>query len=225
VEPRIRVLIADDDLVYREGLKNVLKSVEDIEIVGEASTAQQTIQMTCKIEPDVVLMDLRWFGDDSAGITAVAQIKQKRPKTKVVAITVYRHLIAEARKAGADAAITKGFSISDLINIIRPVHELEPAPKEERPKKTVDHSNPAYLAAAIGIPTLGFVVVAAELMWAVQSVSTEKFLVAVIPSMIFYFFGVIFAGRYVDIISETTTYRLFLRVLNIFRVKLPLGRR
>jgi CheY-like chemotaxis protein len=191
---------------------------EGLEIIGEARNAQEALTRVRDLQPDVVLMDLMWFGDETAGAEAIAQIKRKSPQTKVIAITAYRHLIAEARRAGAEAALQKGFSRAELVDLIRSVHELQ-----SRCKSTdrTDRTSLARLIAGIGVPILGFAIVAAESMWGIRSLSIEKFLVAVVPSMIVFFFGVVFAGRYVDVISETTTYRLFLKILNLFRIKLP----
>jgi two-component system response regulator DevR len=124
----IRVMIADDTLIAREGWKRILDTVEDIEVIGEATTAHETPKKVQRLQPDVVLIDLKWFEDESAGTAAIERIKHESPQTKVVAVTAYPNLIADARSAGAEAALPKGFSKSELVDTIRAVHELESFP-------------------------------------------------------------------------------------------------
>lgn len=121
----IRVLIADDTLIAREGLKSILEGVRGIEVVGEASSAQEAVQQAMERRPDVVLMDLIWHGDDTAGVEATRQIARSAPECKVLVVTVYPQLISKAREAGATAAIEKGFSKDDLVNLIRHVHRTQ----------------------------------------------------------------------------------------------------
>ncbi len=121
----ITVLIADDTLIAREGLKSILEGVRGIQVVGEASSAQEAVQLAQERKPDVVLMDLLWHGDETAGAEATRQITRSVPETKVLLVTVYPQLIAKAREAGATAALEKGFSKDDLINLIRHVHRTQ----------------------------------------------------------------------------------------------------
>jgi len=121
----ITVLIADDTLIAREGLKSILEGVRGIQVIGEASSAQEAVQLTQERKPDVVLMDLLWHGDETAGAEATRQITRSVPETKVLLVTVYPQLIAKAREAGATAALEKGFSKDDLVNLIRHVHRTQ----------------------------------------------------------------------------------------------------
>ncbi len=121
----ITVLIADDTLIAREGLKSILEGVRGIQIVGEASSAQEAVQLAQERRPNIVLMDLLWHGDETAGTEATRQISRSVPETKVLLVTVYPQLIAKAREAGATAALEKGFSKDDLINLIRHVHHTQ----------------------------------------------------------------------------------------------------
>ncbi len=121
----ITVLIADDTLIAREGLKTILEGVRGLQVIGEASSAQEAVQLAQERRPDVVLMDLLWHGDDTAGVEATRQIAHLLPDCKVLVITVFQHLIAKAREAGATAALEKGFSKEDLVNLIRHVHRTQ----------------------------------------------------------------------------------------------------
>ena len=107
METKIRVLIADDHIHEREGFKQLLSRVSFVEIIGEADSAQNTVQQALALQPDVVLMDLTWYKDRTAGITAIQQIKSQAPNIKILAATVYADLIEAARKAGADLAVDK----------------------------------------------------------------------------------------------------------------------
>lgn len=121
----ITVLIADDTLIAREGLKSILEGVRGIQVVGEASSAQEAVQLAQDRRPDIVLMDLLWHGDETAGAEATRQIARSVPESKVLLVTVYPQLIAKAREAGATAALEKGFSKDDLINLIRHVYRTQ----------------------------------------------------------------------------------------------------
>ncbi|MBC7248846.1 MAG: response regulator transcription factor [Anaerolineae bacterium] len=124
----IRILIADDQVVMREGLKKVLEPHDDMIIIGEATVAQEVLGKAQDFQPDIILLDLLWFQDESAGIAALEQLKQAMPQTKVVAITAYDDLIEKARRAGAEAALPKGFTVEELVSVIRSVHRLPAFP-------------------------------------------------------------------------------------------------
>lgn len=124
----IRVLVADDMLIAREGLKKILETDVEIEVVGEVSTAQSLKRKILELDPDILLVDLMWYGDLTAGVAAIQQIKEVSPQTKIIAISNYLNLIPEARNAGAEVAIEKGFSMSELIDTIKEIYALESFP-------------------------------------------------------------------------------------------------
>jgi DNA-binding NarL/FixJ family response regulator len=128
MKERIRVVLADDTLIAREGWRKILETEDDIEIVGEVTVPQETLQKVRTLRPDVLLMDLRWWEDDSAGISAIAHVKHDIPGTKIVAITNYNHLVAGARRAGAEAVLPKGFSRSELLDTIRALRHVSSFP-------------------------------------------------------------------------------------------------
>ncbi|MFB3112132.1 MAG: response regulator transcription factor, partial [Gemmatimonadales bacterium] len=84
---RYRVVIADDHLVVREGLKLILETEEDFELVGQAQDGATAVQLAREIEPDLILMDLRMPG--MGGIEAIEQIHDANPDTAVVILTTY----------------------------------------------------------------------------------------------------------------------------------------
>ncbi|MFB0538103.1 MAG: response regulator transcription factor [Anaerolineae bacterium] len=124
----IRIVIADDTDIAREGMRRILAAETDMEIVGEGATLHETIQKVHELRPDVLLLDLKWFGDESAGVEAIRRLASEVPETKIIAITIYPHLIEPAKSAGALAALTKEVPKQQLIEEIRSVHTLPPPP-------------------------------------------------------------------------------------------------
>lgn len=113
-----RVLIADDNPAERQGIAKILGSAEGIIVAGQVERISFIVDAVRQTRPDVILMDLKWDDDERAGISATLQLKQLYPGIKVIAISVYDHLLPEALKAGADAALLKGFSGKDLLKMI-----------------------------------------------------------------------------------------------------------
>ncbi len=133
---KIRVLIADDHLHERMGLRQLLELVEGIAVVGEATSAQQAVQMAVALRPDVVLMDLRWYGDNEAGTRAIRKIKAEAPDVRVLATTNFPEELREAAdRAGADVVVAKDYLVSPeaLETHIRDALTAAPPPPFEEP--------------------------------------------------------------------------------------------
>jgi len=135
VKDKIRVLIADDHVHEREGFKQLLSLVDFIEVVGEAASAQEAVQKALDLGPDVVLLDLTWYKDRTAGISAIRQIKAEAPQIKILAATVYAELIEPARMEGADLAVDKDslFDKPTLAARIRDAYESQAFPRPQPP--------------------------------------------------------------------------------------------
>ena len=101
-----RVLIADDSVRARDGLRALLTTRPEIEVVGEASNGQDAVRLVAECRPDVVLMDLHMPVLD--GIQATLLIKQQWPAVTVVVLTMYAVDQSAALAAGADAFLIKG---------------------------------------------------------------------------------------------------------------------
>lgn len=117
----IRVLIADDHTLFRDGLKSLLVSVEDIEVIGEASTGQDTIDLAVETQPDIVLMDIQMPGVN--GIEATRQILHQAPHVGVIMLTMFEDddSVFAAMRAGARGYVLKGADQSVMLRAIRSV--------------------------------------------------------------------------------------------------------
>lgn len=113
---RIRVLIADDQLSARNGLKALLTLNSAFKVVGLASNGREAVQMAEEYRPDVILMDLQMPVMD--GLEATRLVKDKWPMIKVIALTMYVGRKAEALTASFDAHLLKGFEAEILYSII-----------------------------------------------------------------------------------------------------------
>ena len=118
----IRVLIADDQVLTRQGLKGVLRSEPDVVIVGEAETGSEALEKAISLRPDVVLMDL--MGPGEGGIDTTRAIRHRCPDTQVLVLTVYadHRLLRKSAEAGAVGYVLKDIPPADLVNGIRAVH-------------------------------------------------------------------------------------------------------
>lgn len=118
----IRVIIVDDHAMLRKGLRFFLSSFDDLELVGEACSGQEAIQICGQTEPDVVLMDMVMPDMDGAATTQI--IRDQHPSIQVLALTSFqeRDLIERAIQAGAIGYLLKDVSAQDLAHAIREAH-------------------------------------------------------------------------------------------------------
>ena len=115
----IRVLIADDHLIVRQGLRLILETDDRLELVGEASDGAEALQLARELEPDVVLMDLRMPGMD--GLTAIERLQVEQPQVNVVILTTFNEdeLMMRGLRAGARGYLLKDTSRESLFAAIR----------------------------------------------------------------------------------------------------------
>ena len=116
---KYRIVIAEDYTIVRQGLKSLLDSFNDLQVVGEAVDGKEAIESVERLKPDLVLMDLSM--PKTGGITAIKEIKKHLPETKVLALTVHKtegH-VRMALEAGADGYILKDASCAELEMAIR----------------------------------------------------------------------------------------------------------
>ncbi len=119
----IKILLADDQAVVRAGLKGLLQIEDDFEITGEAKNIQEVKdRLATRPDTDVLILDLKWHENSNAGIEAITEIRAKQAPTsnlRIIVITNYSDLLADAEKAGADIALSKNFSPDMLIETVR----------------------------------------------------------------------------------------------------------
>ena len=115
----IRILIADDHAIVREGVRLILERQADMEVVGEATNGLEAVEMALALAPDVVCMDLSMPGID--GMEATRRIGLARPDVAVVALTVHGsdEYFFEMLKAGAAGYVLKGAASADLVEAVR----------------------------------------------------------------------------------------------------------
>lgn len=123
----MRVLIVDDNVHVRGGLRQLLDFQEHIEVVGECADGRQAVVEVDRLIPDVVVMDMRM--PEMTGAEATAAIKQDHPEVKVLALTAFgeMELVSEMVKAGADGYLLKGGSADELLRSLDAVHAGEAA--------------------------------------------------------------------------------------------------
>lgn len=120
-QPTIRVIVADDQAIIRDGLVTVLGLLPDIVVVGEAADGEQAVALAVAQRPDVALMDLRMPGVD--GVAATERIARDAPGTAVLVLTTYAddESILSALRAGARGYLTKDAGRAELAAAVRAV--------------------------------------------------------------------------------------------------------
>ncbi len=119
----IKVLIADDHSLFREGLRSLLEDQDDVEIVGEAEDGLEATKLVPKLNPTVVLMDINMPVVD--GVEATRLILKKNPSVGIIILTMYPQdeYVFQALKAGAKAYLLKDTRSRKLLEVIRTVHQ------------------------------------------------------------------------------------------------------
>jgi DNA-binding NarL/FixJ family response regulator len=119
---KIRVLLTDDHMLFRQGIRNLLAAEPDMEVTGEAGNAAEAVDLARQSRPDVVLMDIGMAGMSS--FEATRQIRKERPDTRVVFLSMYddEDYLAECVDIGAHGYILKESPIEQLLTAIREVH-------------------------------------------------------------------------------------------------------
>lgn len=141
---KIRVLLADDHTIVRQGLRALLDSQEDIEVVGEAEDGRQAFEKTKELIPDIVIIDITM--PNLNGIEATRQIKKLNPEIKVLVLTVHdnEEYIHQILQAGASGYLLKESAVTDLVSAINAVKKggifLSPAISKVVVKDYIRHA-------------------------------------------------------------------------------------
>jgi DNA-binding NarL/FixJ family response regulator len=121
----IRVLLAEDQTLMRQGLRTILELEEGFEVVGEATSGREAVARVNSLRPDIVLMDVQMPELD--GVAATAQITAQAPATRVIILTTFEReeYVLEGIKAGAKGHLLKEIPADELLETIRRVHAGE----------------------------------------------------------------------------------------------------
>lgn len=117
----IRVLIADDHTLFRDGLRTLLTSAPDTELLGEAATGREAIELAASLQPDLIIMDIRM--PDVNGIEATRRIVHTSPHINILVVTMFDddQSVFAAMRAGARGYLLKGANHTEMLRAIRAV--------------------------------------------------------------------------------------------------------
>ncbi|MBI5302215.1 MAG: response regulator transcription factor [Chloroflexi bacterium] len=119
----IRILIVDDHPMVRRGLKSLLSSYPDLQIVGEAEDSTTALRAAVELEPEIILLDIQLPGLD--GVEVAKQLRHAVPDSKIIALTAYdnEEYVLNALRAGAYAYLLKHTSDETVVEAVRSVHQ------------------------------------------------------------------------------------------------------
>jgi two-component system, NarL family, response regulator NreC len=121
----IRVLLAEDHTIVREGLRALLAGTQDIQVVGEASDGREALELALRLRPDVVIMDVTMPGLN--GVDATLQLRRQLPNCSVLMLSMHasEDYVRSAIRAGAKGYLVKGSGIADLVTATKAVAKGE----------------------------------------------------------------------------------------------------
>lgn len=118
---KVRILLADDHKVFREGLRSLIEQQEDLEVVGDAETGRVAVNKTFQLKPDIVIMDIAM--PDLNGIEATSQIRARVPETKVIALSMHsdKRFVSGMFHAGARGYLLKANAFDEVVHAVRSI--------------------------------------------------------------------------------------------------------
>jgi two-component system response regulator NreC len=119
---KIRLLVADDHKIFRQGIKKLLEEQKDLQVVGEAKDGREAVKKAEELKPDIVLMDVAMA--DLNGMEATRQIKKALPDIKILMLTMHKNeeYVLQSFQAGASAYILKEGAVEELVSAIHSVY-------------------------------------------------------------------------------------------------------
>jgi NarL family two-component system response regulator LiaR len=135
----ISIILGEDHLITRQGIRRLLEDERDFEIVGEASNGEEVVKLVTELKPDVVLMDVAM--PKLNGIEATRQVKLINPRTGVLVLSAYDddEYVFALLKAGAAGYLLKSVSGDELIRAVRAIHKGEPVLDPVIAKKVLNY--------------------------------------------------------------------------------------
>ena len=121
----VRILLADDHALFRQGLRSLLEAEPDFKVMGEAKDGREALRHALEAHPDIILMDIQMPGLD--GVQATKEILSEWPQARIIMLTMYRQdsYVFEAVKAGARGYLLKDTDATLLVEAIRQVYQGE----------------------------------------------------------------------------------------------------
>jgi two-component system response regulator NreC len=141
---KIRIVLADDHTVLREGIRSLLEDQPDMQVVGEAEDGRAVVQLAAELQPDVILMDIAM--PRLNGLEATRQIKKRFPEVKVLILTVHsdEEYIRQILRAGASGYLVKQAAPNELISAIEAIQRgesyLSPSVSKKVVQEYVQHA-------------------------------------------------------------------------------------
>ncbi len=120
---KIRLLVADDHKIFRQGITKLLEQEPDLQVVGEAADGREAVKKATELKPDLVLMDIAMANLN--GLEATKQIKKVLPETKIIMVTMHKNeeYILQSFQAGGSGYILKEGAVEELVNAIRSIYQ------------------------------------------------------------------------------------------------------
>jgi len=122
---KIKIMIADDHTIVRQGMKKLLETYPELQVVGESQDGDETVELVKKLLPDIVIMDISMPGLN--GLDATRQIKKRAPEVKILILTMHaeKEYIFKILQSGASGYLLKGSAIDELVTAIHAVDRGE----------------------------------------------------------------------------------------------------
>lgn len=119
---KVRLLVADDHKIFRQGIKKLLEEEPDLQVVGEAADGREVVKKAAELKPDIILMDIAMANLN--GLEATKQIKKVLPESRIIMLTMHKNeeYVLQSFQAGASGYILKEGAVEELVSAIRSIH-------------------------------------------------------------------------------------------------------